>query len=63
MEHNVRETKELMYDHGANLNFCSAQIYSRASNPIREIMLNFDHQMKLKKQSSKHKSKKDKIFL
>ena len=58
MEHNIRETKELMYAHGANLNFSSAQTYSRASNPIKETILNFDDQIKLKKQSSKHKRKK-----
>ena len=59
MEHNIRETKELMYAHGANVNFSSAQTYSRASNPIKETILNFDDQIKSKKQSSKHKRKKD----
>ena len=59
MEHNSRETKELMYAHGANLNFSSAQTYSRASNPIKQIICNFDDKIKLKKQSSKHKRRKD----
>lgn len=64
MEHNIRETKELMYAHGANLTFSFAQTYSRASYPIKETIFNFDHELKLQKQSSKHKRRKDEdIFL
>lgn len=59
MEHNVRETKDLMYAHGANLNFSSAQTYSRASNPVKDTINNFDHENKLRKESSKHKRRKD----
>lgn len=59
MEHNIKETKELMYAHGANSNFSSAQIYSRASNPIKETICNFDHEIDLQKKSSKHKRRKD----
>lgn len=59
MEHNVRETKDLMYAHGANLNFSSAQTYSRASNPVKDTINNFDHENKLRKESSKHKRTKD----
>lgn len=59
MEHNIKETKELMYAHGANSNFSSAQINSRASNPIKETICNFDHEIDLQKKSSKHKRRKD----
>lgn len=59
MEHNIRETKELMYAHGANLNFSCAQTYSRASNPIKDTICNFDNEIKLQKQSSKHRRRKD----
>lgn len=59
MEHNIKETKELMYAHGANLNFSPAQICRRASNPIKETICNFDHEIDLQKQSSKHKRRKD----
>ena len=59
MEHNIRETKELMYADDANLNFICAQIYSTLSNPIKDTIYNFDHEIKLQKQSSKHKRRKD----
>lgn len=59
MENNIKETKELMYAHGANSNFSSAQIYSRASDPIKETICNFDHEIDLQKKSSKHKRRKD----
>ena len=59
MEHNIRETKELMYAHGANLNFSSAQTYSRASNLIKETICNLDHELNLRRESSKHKRRKD----
>ena len=60
MEHNIRETKELMYAHGANLNFSCAQTYSRSSNSIKDTICNFDNEIKLQKQSSKHRRRKDK---
>lgn len=60
MEHNIKETKQLMCAHGANLNFSSAQIYSRASNPIKETICNFDLGIDLQKQPPKHKRRKDK---
>jgi len=44
MGHNVRETKDLMYVHGANLNFSSAQAYSIASNPVKDTINNLDHE-------------------
>ena len=59
MEHDIRETKELMYAHGANLNFDSAQTYSRAANSIKDTMRNFYSQNKLREHSTKHKRKKD----
>lgn len=49
-----------MCAHGANLNFSSAQIYSRASNPIKETICNFDLGIDLQKQPPKHKRRKDK---
>ena len=58
-EHNVRETKELMYVHGASINFSCAQTYSRASSPIMGTICNFDHELKLWRQCSKHKRRKD----
>ena len=59
MEHNIRETKDLMYAHGAKLNFNSAQAYSRAANPIKNIVQNFDQENDLCKGSSKHMRRKD----
>ena len=59
MEHNVQETKDLMYAHDANLNFSSSQTYSRASNPVKDTINNSDHENKLRKESSKHKRRKD----
>lgn len=59
MEHTIRETKELMYAHGANLNFKSTQTYSRASNTIKETINSFDCEIKLPKQSTKHKRGKE----
>lgn len=58
-EHRVRETKELMSGHGANLTFPSAQIYSRASNGVGEAVENFDNENKVRKESGKHKRRED----
>lgn len=59
MEHGVRATKELMYGHGANLTFRSAQVYSRASDGIGCIVKNFDKENKLRDESSKHRRRQD----
>ena len=59
MEHNIRETKDLMFAHGANLTFHSAQEYSRAASVIKDIAAHFDCENKVCKESSKHKRKTD----
>lgn len=59
MEHHIKETKDLMFAHGANLSFSSAQLYSRASNLVKDIINNFDCQNKVKKESGKHKRRQD----
>lgn len=58
-EHRVKETKELMSGHGANLTFPSAQIYSRASDGVACVMKNFDKESKVRKESSKHQRRQD----
>ena len=58
-EHRIKETKELMSGHGANLTFPSAQIYSRASDGVTETMKNFDKENKVREESGKHKYTQD----
>ena len=58
-EHRIKETKELMSGHGANLTFPSAQIYSRASDGVTETMNNFDKENKVREESGKHKYRQD----
>ena len=55
MEHNIRETKDLMFAHGAYLTFHSAQEYSRAASVIKDNAAYFDCENKVRKESSKHK--------
>lgn len=50
----MKETKELMAGHGPNQTFSSAQIYSRASDGVDEVMKNFDKENKVRKESGKH---------
>ena len=54
-ERRIKEKKELMSGHGANLTFPSAQIYSRASDKVTETMNNFDKENKVREESGKHK--------
>lgn len=62
-EHRIKETKELMAGHGPNLTFSSAQIYSRASDGVDEVMKNFDKENKVHKESGKHQRRKDSDIL
>lgn len=55
----MKETKELMTGHGPNQTFSSAQIYSRASDGVDEVMKNFDKENKVRKESGKHQRRKD----
>lgn len=58
-EHKIKETKELMSGHGPNLTFPSAQIYSRASDGVGDVMKNFDKESKVRKESGKHQRRQD----
>ena len=59
MEHGVRDTKQLMYGQGANLSFQMAQKYSRASDDVKSIMKNFDQEINVHRESTKHKRRED----
>ena len=59
MEHGVRDTKQLMYGQGANLSFQTAQTYSRASDDVKSIMVNFDQANNVRRESTKHKRRED----
>ena len=61
--HRIKETKELMAVHGPNLTFPSAQIYSRASDGVDDVMKNFDKENKVRKKSGKRQQRKDADFL
>ena len=52
-----------MAGHGPNLTFSSAQIYSRASDGVDEVMKNFDKENKVHKESGKHQRRKDSDIL
>lgn len=58
-EHRIKETKELMSGHGPNLTFTSAQIYSRASDLVSDVMRNFDKENEVRKESGKHQRTQD----
>lgn len=48
-----------MAEYRPNLTFPSAQIYSRASDGVDEVMTNFDKENKVHKESAKHQQRKD----
>lgn len=59
IEHDVKDTKDLMYGQGTNLSFKTAQTFSRASDDVKSIMKNFDQENHLRRESSKHKRRDD----
>lgn len=57
MEHSVRAVKGILEAHGANLNFSAAQLFSRASDKLEEIVANFDKESCVKGESNKYARK------
>jgi uncharacterized C2H2 Zn-finger protein len=54
MEHTIKTTKTLLVGQGANFSMERAEIYSRSTNAVQNIIENFDQEGNVKKSSSRH---------